>query len=104
MEWFEIQRLLGVDHIQIMDADNPEPVQKVFRYYKDMGLLNPLPYELPGDEVTMMIFLSLWYLPNGLVRDNSMSVTSPWSLVRYLSLCCSRNVLARDNNMSITTH
>ncbi|XP_070177013.1 uncharacterized protein [Littorina saxatilis] len=48
MEWFEVQRLLGVDHIQIMDADNPEPVQKVFRYYKDMGLLNPLPYELPG--------------------------------------------------------
>nr|KAG5710534.1 hypothetical protein BaRGS_013180 [Batillaria attramentaria] len=38
---------LGVDHIQLMDLDNPEPVQKVFRYYRDMGLLDPLPYELP---------------------------------------------------------
>ena len=58
MEWFEIQRLLGVDHIQIMDADNPEPVQKVFRYYKDMGLLNPLPYELPGESALVASPLS----------------------------------------------
>ena len=48
MEWFELQRLLGVDHIQLMDLHNPEPIQKVFKYYTDLGLLNALPYELPG--------------------------------------------------------
>ena len=92
-----------MDHIQLMDLNNPEPVQKVFRYYKDMGLLNPLPYELPGDEVTMMIYLYICYRPTGLARDNSMSVTNPWSLMKYLSPCCSRNILARDNDMPITT-
>ena len=58
MEWFEVQRLLGVDHIQLMDLNNPEPVQKVFRYYKDMGLLNPLPYELPGESALVASPLS----------------------------------------------
>ncbi|XP_076436180.1 uncharacterized protein LOC143275786 [Babylonia areolata] len=48
MEWFEVQRLLGVDHVQIMDLDNPEPIQKVFRYYTRLGLLTALPYQLPG--------------------------------------------------------
>lgn len=48
MEWFEVQRLMGVDNIQLMDLHNPVAIQKVFRYYQDIGLLDLLPYELPG--------------------------------------------------------
>ncbi|PVD22529.1 hypothetical protein C0Q70_18343 [Pomacea canaliculata] len=56
MEWFEMQRLLGVDKIQLMDLHNPEPIQKVFRYYTDLGLLDLLPYELPGEPAPPFIY------------------------------------------------
>nr|KAG5689698.1 hypothetical protein BaRGS_006323 [Batillaria attramentaria] len=49
MEWFEVQRFLGVDHVQIMDAGNRKDVRKVFKYYTDMGILELLPFELPGE-------------------------------------------------------
>ena len=48
MEWFELQRLLGVDHIYVYDLGVPEKIAIVFKYYSDMGLLTVLPYELPG--------------------------------------------------------
>lgn len=48
VEWFEVQRALGVDRIQIFDLDNPEKVLKVFRHYQELGLLVLLPYKLPG--------------------------------------------------------
>ncbi|KAK7095226.1 hypothetical protein V1264_006662 [Littorina saxatilis] len=73
MEWFEVQRLLGVDHIQLMDLNNPEPVQKVFRYYKDMGLLNPLPYELPGPPYHRGLDQPHW-VPQQASHDETFSI------------------------------
>ncbi|PVD27358.1 hypothetical protein C0Q70_12514 [Pomacea canaliculata] len=48
VEWFEMQRLLGVDKIQILDFGNPENVSRVFEYYQNTGLLSFFPYKLPG--------------------------------------------------------
>lgn len=69
MEWFEVQRLLGVDKIQLMDLHNPEPIQKVFRYYTDLGLLDLLPYELPGEPAPPFIY------PYPLVAMSVVTVT-----------------------------
>ncbi|XP_076452505.1 uncharacterized protein LOC143288103 [Babylonia areolata] len=48
VEWFEMQRLLGVDRIQLFDLNNTDIVHKVFKHYQDSGLLDLLPYKLPG--------------------------------------------------------
>ncbi|XP_025100823.1 uncharacterized protein LOC112568038 [Pomacea canaliculata] len=48
VEWFEMQKLLGVDKIQILDFGNPENVTRVFKYYQNTGLLSIFPYKLPG--------------------------------------------------------
>ncbi|KAK7109903.1 uncharacterized protein [Littorina saxatilis] len=48
VEWFEMQRLLGVDKILIYDLNNTETVRKIFSHYRETGLLDPLPYKLPG--------------------------------------------------------
>ncbi|KAL8561780.1 hypothetical protein ACOMHN_010714 [Nucella lapillus] len=48
VEWLELQRILGVDKIQLFDLNNTEVVHKVFRHYQDMGLLEIMPYKLPG--------------------------------------------------------
>ncbi|XP_025111713.1 uncharacterized protein LOC112574699 [Pomacea canaliculata] len=77
MEWFEMQRLLGVDKIQLMDLHNPEPIQKVFRYYTDLGLLDLLPYELPGEPAPPFIY------PYPLVAMSVVTVTlTPVSAAR----------------------
>ncbi|CAG5118845.1 unnamed protein product [Candidula unifasciata] len=49
IEWFEVQRLLGVDKILIFDLGNPETIKRVFRYYQNLGILDLQPYELPGE-------------------------------------------------------
>ncbi|XP_013087263.2 uncharacterized protein LOC106071649 isoform X1 [Biomphalaria glabrata] len=48
IEWFEVQRLLGVDKVLLYDMGNPVNLTRVFRYYQNMGLLDLQPYELPG--------------------------------------------------------
>ncbi|PVD21580.1 hypothetical protein C0Q70_17378 [Pomacea canaliculata] len=48
VEWFEMQKLLGVDKIQILDFDNSVNVKKVFQYYQETGLLAMFPLKLPG--------------------------------------------------------
>ncbi|KAL8574491.1 hypothetical protein ACOMHN_060161 [Nucella lapillus] len=48
LEWFEIQRLLGVDKIQLFDFSNTEIVYKIFQHYQNTGLLDLLLYKLPG--------------------------------------------------------
>lgn len=48
IEWFEVQRLLGVDKVLIYNLNNPETVLKVFRHYQKTGFLDLQPYELPG--------------------------------------------------------
>ncbi|XP_070178710.1 uncharacterized protein [Littorina saxatilis] len=48
VEWFEMQRLLGVDKILIYDLNNNKTVRKIFGHYRETGLLDPLPYKLPG--------------------------------------------------------
>ncbi|CAL1530149.1 unnamed protein product [Lymnaea stagnalis] len=48
IEWFEIQRILGVDKVLIYDLDTSENVSRVFRYYQQLGILDLQPYELPG--------------------------------------------------------
>ncbi|CAG5118846.1 unnamed protein product, partial [Candidula unifasciata] len=49
IEWFEVQRLLGVDKVLIFDLGNPETLNRVFRYYQNLGILDLQPYELPGE-------------------------------------------------------
>lgn len=51
VEWFETQRLLGVDKIQIFSYNISGISLKVFKHYEDLGLLNLLPYKLPGQYV-----------------------------------------------------
>uniref|UniRef100_A0A0B7APZ7 Glycosyltransferase family 92 protein n=1 Tax=Arion vulgaris TaxID=1028688 RepID=A0A0B7APZ7_9EUPU len=48
IEWFELQRILGVDKVLIYDLGNPESLNRVFRYYQEIGILDLQPYELPG--------------------------------------------------------
>ena len=48
VEWVEIQRLLGVDKILLFDLGVPEKLQNVFRYYRTLGVLDTVSYELPG--------------------------------------------------------
>ncbi|CAL1534833.1 unnamed protein product [Lymnaea stagnalis] len=48
IEWFEVQRLLGVDKVLMFDMGNPENLTRVLRYYQDLGILDLQPYELPG--------------------------------------------------------
>ncbi|XP_076435395.1 uncharacterized protein LOC143275290 [Babylonia areolata] len=48
VEWFETQRILGVDRIQLFDLNNTEMVLRILRHYEDTGLLDLLPYALPG--------------------------------------------------------
>ncbi|GFO17677.1 beta-1,4-galactosyltransferase galt-1 [Plakobranchus ocellatus] len=48
IEWFEMQRLLGVDKVLIYELNNPENVMRVFKHYQKMGFLDLQPYELPG--------------------------------------------------------
>lgn len=48
IEWFELQRMLGVDKVLIFNLGVPEKVYRVFRYYQEIGVLDLQPYELPG--------------------------------------------------------
>lgn len=48
IEWFEVQRILGVDKILIYDLGNPQNLTRVFKYYQNLGILDLQPYELPG--------------------------------------------------------
>ena len=59
-----MQRLLGVDHIQIMDLNNSEPIHRVFKHYTDLGLLNLLPYHLPGNYRLDYIVIQIMDLKN----------------------------------------
>ena len=54
MEWLEMQRLMGVDHVQLMAVSGPEHVQRVVRYYRDTGLLN----RQPGQRLVLVSPLS----------------------------------------------
>ncbi|KAL8582120.1 hypothetical protein ACOMHN_004040 [Nucella lapillus] len=47
VEWFEMQRLLGVDKIVLFDLNHSAKMDKVLRYYVKSGLLLRLPYKLP---------------------------------------------------------
>ena len=48
VEWFEAQKLLGVDRVQLFDLTVNGTVRRVLQYYVDTGLLTLLPYKLPG--------------------------------------------------------
>ncbi|XP_050397543.2 uncharacterized protein LOC126815703 [Patella vulgata] len=48
VEWFEMQMILGVDKIVVFDLDCPEQIKSVFKHYIDEGLLEVIPYSLPG--------------------------------------------------------
>ncbi|XP_059156805.1 uncharacterized protein LOC131941540 [Physella acuta] len=52
IEWFEMQKLLGVDKILIYDLGNPKGLTRVFRHYQQEGILDLQPYELPGEPET----------------------------------------------------
>ncbi|XP_059175490.1 uncharacterized protein LOC131955384 isoform X2 [Physella acuta] len=52
IEWFEMQKLLGVDKILIYDLGNPEGLTRVFRHYQQEGILDLQPYELIGEPKT----------------------------------------------------
>lgn len=49
VEWFELQRLMGVDKIQLFDLGNTQEVYNVTRHYQDSGFLIFLPLKLPGE-------------------------------------------------------
>jgi hypothetical protein len=48
VEWFEIQQLLGVDHVLAYALHVNEAVQRVFEFYTKLGLLEVIPFEIPG--------------------------------------------------------
>jgi hypothetical protein len=48
VEWFEIQQLLGVDHVLAYALHVNEAVQRVFEFYTIQGLLEVIPFEIPG--------------------------------------------------------
>ena len=58
MEWLEMQRLMGVDHVQLMAVSGPEHVQRVVGYYRDTGLLNVVSYRQPGQRLVLVSPLS----------------------------------------------
>nr|KAI8734384.1 hypothetical protein BgiMline_027698 [Biomphalaria glabrata] len=48
-EWFEVQRHLGVDKIVVYNLGVDNAIGAIFRYYQNLGLLELLAYELPGE-------------------------------------------------------
>ncbi|KAK6177900.1 hypothetical protein SNE40_012772 [Patella caerulea] len=48
IEWFEMQKILGVDKILVFDLACGDDVKTVFKHYVDEGLLEVQPYSLPG--------------------------------------------------------
>ncbi|XP_050398560.1 uncharacterized protein LOC126816285 isoform X1 [Patella vulgata] len=48
IEWFEMQKMLGVDKILVFDLACGDDIKTVFRHYVDEGLLEVQPYSLPG--------------------------------------------------------
>lgn len=62
VEWFEMQKLLGVDKIQILDYGNPENVTKVFEYYQQKGLLAMFPFKLPGTLYKLCTFIFVCFV------------------------------------------
>ncbi|XP_071090088.1 uncharacterized protein [Haliotis cracherodii] len=48
VEWFEFQRVMGVDMVLIFTLDITRDVQMVFDFYAKQGLLTTVPYQLPG--------------------------------------------------------
>ncbi|KAH9508257.1 hypothetical protein Btru_050626 [Bulinus truncatus] len=49
VEWFEMQRELGVDRILIFNLGVDDAINRIFRYYQNLGLLEIQPYALPGE-------------------------------------------------------
>ncbi|XP_059143258.1 uncharacterized protein LOC131930691 [Physella acuta] len=49
IEWFELQKILGVDKILIYDMGNPASLNRLFEHYQRQGILDRQPYELPGE-------------------------------------------------------
>ncbi|XP_046554935.1 uncharacterized protein LOC124264243 [Haliotis rubra] len=50
VEWFEFQRIMGVDMVLIFTLDVTRDVQMVLDFYVKQGLLTIVPYQLPGDQ------------------------------------------------------
>lgn len=50
LEWFEVQRIVGVDRIVVYDmGDNSPDLNRVLEYYESTGLLERQAYDLPGE-------------------------------------------------------
>ncbi|KAL3836351.1 hypothetical protein ACJMK2_021784 [Sinanodonta woodiana] len=48
LEWFEVQRLLGVDKVlTYANIDLNEKARQVLRYYEEMGIAEVLPFHIP---------------------------------------------------------
>ncbi|CAL1543241.1 unnamed protein product [Lymnaea stagnalis] len=73
IEWFEMQRLLGVDKILIYDLGNQESINTVFRYYRKLGILDVQPYELPGTPKDRSLKEGFKRTPQ-FVQDETMAV------------------------------
>ena len=55
IEFIELSRLLGVDHVTFYDQQTSREVNKVLDYYSMMGVATVVPWELPIDE------RQIWY-------------------------------------------
>lgn len=73
IEWFEIQRLLGVDKVLIYDLGNQESINRVFGYYRKLGILDVQPYELPGSPRGRSLREDLKHTPQ-FSQDETMAV------------------------------
>ena len=51
VEWFELQRLLGVDKVLLFVMELPSQIWKVLQHYRDSGFLLTVPYAIPGRTV-----------------------------------------------------
>ncbi|RUS81909.1 hypothetical protein EGW08_010336, partial [Elysia chlorotica] len=74
LEWFELQRHLGVDRIVVYDmGDNSPQLNRLFLHYENSGLLERVRYDLPGEPTGRTLAESFKHTSQ-FVQDETLAV------------------------------